>query len=313
MRRVPRRGFRGFARYAAQVRRRLVLLVSPTAGGGRAGRGEPKVRARLQQHGFEVIAVRAVDAAHAEAFARGAVARGCDAVVAVGGDGTVATALQAAAGTEVPLGIVALGTGNDAAAGLGLPVGDPWKAAEVIAAWRPRRVDAAQARTGDGRHRWFLGVLSTGFDAMVNERAAQLEHWPGRTRYLAALAAGLRTFEPLPFEVTVDDRRLLGPAMFTAIGNGVRYGGGMRVCEGAVIDDGLLTMTWIHPLPKGRFVRMFPGVYRGSHVALPDVTQHVGARFRVVCDGQVAYADGERLGPLPVDVDVRPGSLQVLS
>jgi len=182
----------------------------------------------------------------------------------------------------------------------------------VIAAWRPQPIDAASATTADGRRRLFLGVLSSGFDAMVNERSERLQFLPGRSRYLAALAAELRAFRPVHFDIDIDGTPVSGPAMFTAIGNGARYGGGMRVCEGALMDDGLLTMTWIHPLPKGQFIEAFPRVYRGTHVGLPQVEQRQGRRFVVRAAGQVAYADGERVGPLPVVVDVLPGAVSML-
>src|SRR5690606_15493079 len=100
---------------------------------------------------------------------RTALAVGADAVVALGGDGTVHLALQAVAGTGVPLGIVPCGTGNDGARSLGLPLKDPVAAIDTVLAGRTRLVDAARA--GD---RWFLTVLAAGFDAVVNERANRM-------------------------------------------------------------------------------------------------------------------------------------------
>jgi diacylglycerol kinase (ATP) len=266
----------------------------------------------LQRRNDRVLTVTATSGAHAQAMAHRLVADGVDALVVLGGDGTVGIALQAVAGSATALGIVPLGTGNDNAASLGLPVGNLRDAVAVIRDGHVRAIDAARARTADGEQRLFLGVLSSGFDAMVNERSQRLLALPGRSRYLAALAAELRSFRPVDFEIDIDGARLSGPAMFTAIGNGSRYGGGMRVCEGARMDDGLLTMTWIHPLPALRFVQAFPRVYRGTHTGLPQVSQHVGRRFVVRAPGQVAYADGERVGPLPVEVEVLPGAVRML-
>lgn len=294
------------------MRRRLAILVNPVAGGGRAVRGSAHLAEALQRAGFVVASITASDPARALDMARAAVADDVDCVVAAGGDGTLSIALQAVAGTSTPLGIAALGTANDNARGLGLPIRDARRAADVIAAWNPRAIDVGAATTSDGVHRWFLGVLSSGFDAMVNERSTGIR-WPrGNARYLVALVAELRSFKPLRFEIDVDGTVLAGDAMFAAIGNGVRYGGGMRVCEGALVDDGLLTMTWIHPIGTVRFITTFPDVFRGTHIRNDAVSQHTSRHFQVRADGQVAYADGERIGPLPVEVGVHPGGVRVL-
>jgi diacylglycerol kinase (ATP) len=101
--------------------------------------------------------------------------------------------------------------------------------------------------------------------------------------------------------------------MLAAVGNGVSYGGGMRVCEGAVIDDGLLQVTWLHESSKFHFVTTFPKVFKGTHIADPGVTQHAGRRIRIEAPGQLAYADGDRMGELPIDIEVHPGGLRVLT
>ena len=245
-------------------------------------------------------------------MARAAVADGADSLVAAGGDGTVHLAVQAVAGTSTPLGIVALGTGNDNAAGLGLPVKDVDSAAGVIAAHNARSIDVASVRTADGEQRWFLGVLSAGFDSLVTERANAMR-WPkGQVRYVRALVSELRAFRPVRFDIDVDGTHLSDEAMFASIGNGARYGGGMNVCAGALLDDGLLTMTWIHRMPRWELVRTFPKVFAGTHVSHRGVTQHAARRIRVEAAGQLAYADGERVGRLPIDVEVHPFGIDVL-
>ena len=292
--------------------RSVGILVNPDAGGGRARRAAPRLFDALVRRGFAASTITATDPAGALAMARRAVADGIDCLVAAGGDGTLSIALQAVAGTSTALGVAALGTANDSARGLGLPIKDPEAAARVIGEWAPRAVDAGLATTADGTQRWFLGVLSSGFDAMVNERSTRIA-WPrGQARYLVALAAELRSFKPTRFDIDIDGTSLSGDTMFTAIGNGSRYGGGMRVCEGARLDDGMLTMTWVHRTGTREFIAAFPSVYRGTHLHRRSVTQHLGERFRVTAAGQVAYADGERIGPLPVDVEVRPGAVRML-
>ena len=264
------------------------------------------VVARLRAGGIDVEEVVGADAADAEARARAAVASGVDALVALGGDGMVHLAIQALAGTPTPLGIIPAGTGNDFAHELSLS-DDPLAAADVVVAGKTRVVDAVQV--GD---RWFGDVLGSGFDSMVNERANRMS-WPrGKSRYNLAILAELRVFKPLPFVLTLDGERWETEAMLVAVGNGTAYGAGMHVCPDAVIDDGLLDVTVLGPVGKARFIRMFPKVYKGTHVLLPEVTTRRAKVVRIESPGVVAYADGERLAPLPVTCTCVPGALTVL-
>ncbi len=292
--------------------RTVAVLVNPESGKGRGGRTAPELTAALRAHGVEAAVLVGTGPEQALAMARAAVADGVDALIAAGGDGTVNLALQAVADTGTPLGIVAVGTGNDNARLLGLPIKDVAAAVQVIAADRVRAIDVGHVACDSGESMYFLGVLSSGFDSVVNERANAMT-WPtGEARYVVALVAEIGPFEPVEFRVTVDGVEMVDKSMLAAVGNGVSYGGGMRVCEGALPDDGLLTMTWLHEVSKLEFFRTFPKVYRGTHLSHPSITQHHGRHIRLVAEGQVAYADGERVGPLPIDVNVHPGRLRVL-
>lgn len=287
-------------------------MVNPESGKGRGGSAAPRLATALRARGIQTAMLIGTDAEHGLALARQAVADGVDALVAAGGDGTVNLALQAVAGTTTPLAIAALGTGNDNAMLLGLPIKDPNASAEVIANGTVRSIDVASVTAADGTGRWFLGVLSSGFDSLVTERANQMK-WPkGEARYLVAVLGELRTFKPVRFSVDVDGQQFSDEGMLAAIGNGVSYGGGMNVCAGAKVDDGLLTMTWLHRVSTLDFLRTFPKVFKGTHLLHPEVTQHHGKRIRLDAPGQLAYADGERIGELPIDVEVHPGALRVL-
>ena len=286
--------------------------MNPEAGRGRGRSQGPNLVAALRSRGIETAVLVGTGPLEALSMARAAVEDGADCLVAAGGDGTVHLALQAVAGTATPLGVVALGTGNDNATGLGLPVKRVQAAADIIASGNVRAVDVASVRTNEGEYRWFLGVLSAGFDSLVTERANAMT-WPrGQARYVRALVSELRAFTPVRFEVQIDGVEMSDDAMFASIGNGVSYGGGMKVCVGARLDDGLLTMTWIHRMPRWELVRTFPKVFSGTHIHHPGVSQHAGRHIRVTAPNQLAYADGERVGALPIDVEVHPLGVRVL-
>lgn len=291
--------------------RTVALLVNPTAGRGRGEAAGRDAAARLMAAGITVERLVGNDVPNALQLGRESVARGIDALVAVGGDGMMHLALQCVAGTDVPLGLVPSGTGNDFARLLGIPVTDTVAAADIVAEGVERRVDAARL-TWDGGGAWFAGVMSSGFDSAVNERANRMS-WPkGKSRYNVAIVAELGVFKALPFTVTVDGRSIETEAMLVAVGNGVSYGGGMKVCPGARVDDGLLHITVLGRVSKPEFLRVFPRVYKGTHVDHPAVDVLVGREIRLSAPGAISYADGERIAPLPITATCVPGALHVL-
>jgi diacylglycerol kinase (ATP) len=239
---------------------------------------------------------------------RDRVAAGVDGVVAMGGDGLVNIALQVVGGTDVPLGVIPAGSGNDIARSLGLDPGDALAATDLVVLGHTRPVDLARANG-----RWFAGVLGSGFDSMVNERANRMS-WPnGRSRYNLAILAELRTFRPVPYVLELDGERWETDAMLVAVGNGSSYGGGMLVCPGARMDDGLLDLTVLGPISKPEFVRVFPTVYKGTHVHHPAVTVHRARSVTLTSPGTTAYADGERVSVLPVTCDAVPAAVRVFT
>ncbi|MFI7442594.1 diacylglycerol/lipid kinase family protein [Nonomuraea indica] len=290
----------------------LVLLVNPAARGGRSLRLLEPVARRLRAGGAEVSVIAGRDAADALERACAAVAERPDALVAFGGDGLVHLAVQAVAGTDVPLGIIPAGTGNDIAAALGLPRGDLMAAARTVLRMRSRPVDAAAVSAG-GVEELFAGVVCCGFDSRVNERANRLTWPPGRARYLVAVAEELRGFRPIPFRITLDGVTSEREAMLVAVANTRSYGAGMRVCPQARPDDGLLDVMVLDAVGTGEFLRVFPRVYRGTHVTHPAVSITRVRSVLLEAPDVVAYADGERVGPGPVACAVRPGVLRVLA
>ena len=285
----------------------IALVVNPTSGKGRGAGVRSVVEERLRRGGASVRTVVGVDGDHARDLTHAAVTEGVDAVVALGGDGMVHLALQAVAGTTTPLGIVPAGTGNDLATCLGIP-SDPTAAAELVLAGSRRRIDAA--RVAD---RWFGCVLGAGFDSAVNERANTLR-WPrGPRRYDVAIAVELPRFKALPFTLTLDGEEWRTDAMLVAVGNAQSYGAGIRVTPDAVLDDGLLDVCVLGPVGKVEFVRTLPKARTGEHVHHPAVTVRRARTVTVDSPGVVAYADGERMGLLPLTCECVPGAVEVFA
>jgi diacylglycerol kinase (ATP) len=295
--------------------RTVVVAVNPMASFGHRREVGPLVVERLRAAGHTVVAVDEANIELLRREAARAVEAGADALVVVGGDGMANLGINIVAQTALPLGIVPSGTGNDLADGLGIPVGDTDAAiAHLLRALErePRAIDAGLVRHG-GLTTWFGGVLSAGFDATVNERANHMTRPRGRSRYIVALLRELATLSPRPYRIVVDGEAIETEAMLVSVANNRSLGGGMRIVPHAALDDGRLDLFIVRRMSRLRFLRLFPTVFRGEHADLPEVSFHALTAVRIDADDVIAYADGERIGPLPVEVSVVPGALRVLA
>ncbi|MBW4043054.1 MAG: diacylglycerol kinase family lipid kinase [Acidobacteria bacterium] len=298
---------------------RLLVAVNAAAGGGRGAAIGARATAALRDAGHQVRQVQPKDGRAMESVLRDAAAgNATDAVVVIGGDGTLHCAVNALARTRVAIGIIATGTGNDVARCLGLPRGDPDAAiAHLVRALATepmtvREIDAVRVSTG----RWFVGMLSAGFDAAVNERANRMTRLSGTPRYIAAVLLELARLHSRRYRVTIDRDTRHVDAVLVTVGNTASIGGGMRLAPDAVVDDGLLDVLIATPLSRVELLRIFPRVFRGTHVNDEHVTIERGRVITIDVDDRgpipMTYADGERFGPLPVTLEVVPGALRVL-
>ena len=224
-------------------------------------------------------------------------------LLSVGGDGLFHLLLQFAIEFRVPLAIAPGGTGNDFYRSLG------WFDHELddylshLTTTKPTAIDLGVV---DGEY--FGAVLSSGFDSVVNERANTMK-WPkGPAKYNLAIALELPKFRAMEFKIFADEKVLEVEAMLIAIGNGNSYGGGMKVCPDADFYDGLLDIMILHPITKLEFLKVFPTVYKGTHIEHPQVEIIRAKKIRIESKA-VAYADGERIGQLPVQVESLPQTL----
>jgi diacylglycerol kinase (ATP) len=292
---------------------RALLVHNPTAGGGRAGGLLPAVTGRLQAAGVEVDQHATGSLEDARLAARQA-ASSVEAVVAVGGDGTVgacaAGLADAGSSARAALGVIPAGGGNDAARTLGLPSGDPLAAAALLP--RLRRRPADLARVGE---RGYLAVAGAGFDSEVNRIANQRLAWAGvRLRYAGAALAQLVVGRPAGFRLRLDGEQRELRAWLVAVANCPSYGGGMRIAPAASLDDGRLDVVVIGAVGKLTCVDLLRKVFSGRHVEHPAVSVHHAERVELDGDRALAvYADGEPAGFLPATFAVQPAAITVLA
>lgn len=316
---------------------RVGLVINGSAGKGRAGKVAHEVREGLAAAGLDALDLSGPDLAGATSRARAGLARGLDALVVVGGDGMVHLGVNVVAGTGVPLGIVAVGSGNDVARDLALPVHDVGASVALIrdalgaagtagqgtdGPYRPwvRALDAvAVSRPGGPTEHWYMAVLSCGIDAAVNDRANRLS-WPaGAGRYVRALVSEVSAFKPFGYRLTMDGRVWEGAGTLVAVANTRSFGGGMHIAPDAEPDDGLLDVVIADGLSRSALLRVFPRLYRGTHASHPAVQVRRARSVLIeplISHGAmppVAFADGERLDALPLQCDLHPGAVRVLA
>jgi diacylglycerol kinase (ATP) len=291
---------------------RVTVLTNPASGHGTAPHAAERAIAQLHQRGVDVVAIAGSDADHARRLVEGALERGMDALVVVGGDGIISLALQVLAQTDIPLGIIPAGTGNDHAREFGIPTRDPEAAADVIVDGDAQTIDLGRIKGADGTDKWFGTVMAAGFDSLVTDRTNRMR-WPhGRMRYNVAMLAELSQLRLLPFRLTFDGREVQTELTLAAFGNTRSYGGGMLICPDADPTDGLLDATLVQSASRTKLIRLFPTVFKGTHVNLDAVRTERAKVITVDSPGINAYADGEFVCPLPVEVSAVPGALRIL-
>lgn len=302
---------------AGQLRRheigKVTALTNPLSGHGAAVKAAHGAIARLKHRGVDVVETVGGDAHDARHLLAAAVAKGTDAVMVTGGDGVVSNALQVLAGTDIPLGIIPAGTGNDHAREFGLPTKNPKAAADIVVDGWTETIDLGRIQDDNGIEKWFGTVAATGFDSLVNDRANRMR-WPhGRMRYYIAMLAELSRLRPLPFRLVLDGtEEIVADLTLADFGNTRSYGGGLLICPNADHSDGLLDITMAQSDSRTKLLRLFPTIFKGAHVELDEVSTTRAKTVHVECPGINVYADGDFACPLPAEISAVPAALQVL-
>lgn len=276
---------------------KLLLIVNPSAGGGRARRALASVQEALTARGLEHRTEETRSLDHAGELAREATAAG-EAAVAFGGDGLVGAVAGSLSECGGLLGVLPGGRGNDFARMLGIPL-RPVAACDVLAGGRVEPVDL-----GDVNGRRYVGIASCGFDSDANRIANEARLVPGSLVYAYGLVRALASWKPATFTVTVDGdaaRTFYGYSVAAA--NSKFFGGGMMLAPEASLQDGALELVIITHVPRLRFLLLAPSVFRGAHVRQPNVEVIRCAEARISASRPFAmYADGDPIAELPVRV-----------
>lgn len=291
------------------------LAVHPDSGNGAAARVAGSVAARLREavDRLDLHVARTIE--QSRELMRRSRDDGLDALLVLGGDGAVHQAVQFCAGSDIALGVLPCGTGNDLARALGVPQ-RPLDAADAVAAalqaGTSRAIDLGRVEDAEGGQCWFGTVLCAGFDAKVNARANALTRPSGPRRYDVAIVTELAALRPRPLLVRTETDAVELEATLVAVGNTPFYGGGVPICPDAVYDDGCFDVTVVGSAARRDLLRILPRLRTGEHTGHPAVRTLRARSVTLERNDWPVYADGEPLGALPATVTCAPGALQVL-
>ena len=252
-----------------------------------------------------------------------------DAVLVLGGDGTIHRHLAALSACQVPVLMVPRGSGNDFARALGLLGGR-----RAPLAWanfhtgisNVRSIDVGLITSLDGERKQthFCCVGGAGLDAEANRRANALPRFlRGRGGYVLSVVRAMAAYQPQRITVFAAPsdaqqsaplaERFSEPTMFVAFANAPSYGGGMRIAPQAQLHDGKLDVCCVRQTARLRLLKSFPRVFSGRHLEMPEVEYFQTARLRLETETPLdVYADGEYVCRTPVEVSVVPKALRVI-
>ena len=295
----------------------IVVFINPSAGAGRARNSLPRIQRVFESSSIPAEFVMTHSAEELESRVPEAILRGKNLLITAGGDGTFQALANAAFGADALLGIIPVGGGNDFATALGMP-GDPVKATEALLAGQARLVDLVRVRTGDGRTRLYAGGGGVGLDAeAVRYASGAYRQLPGRIRYIASALTALARFDSLGVRIDFPGSNLPSSetqVLLAAALNSPTYGAGLRLAPDAKIDDGSLEVVMIEKLNKFEVLTLLPRLMGSGELRTPRVKRWRARGVRFTTQQPCMFhGDGEILGPTPVEIEVVPRAVRVLT
>jgi len=287
---------------------KLTILLNPAAGRRKARRGFDEALEVLRRAGVKPEVRESRNPQHLIELAQRAAEEKPDAVVSAGGDGTHHYVINGLKGSDVPLGILPLGSGNDFAQGLGIPL-RARASAETLIHGAARPIDLA--RVGSTVYGCIAGV---GFDSVVTRFANEHVRWVrGAPAYAWAILRCLKFYRSHPLEIRSNGRNFSGDVIFATVGNNVSYGGGVKMAPHARLDDGLLDICIVPAMSKLELLRWVPSAYRGQHLAHPRIEYFQASAVTLTSPSRLElFGDGEFIQALPATIEVVPRALRVI-
>jgi diacylglycerol kinase (ATP) len=287
------------------------VIINPIAG---LAENTEELRRKFDRLAPSEVHITSSEAGAAEKCARQAVMRGHELIVAAGGDGTLNEVINGIADrtSDVRVGLVTLGTGNDFARSISLPekVDD---CIDVIAAGNVKRIDLV--RVNSDRVRYFVNVSAGGFSGIVDEKLTpEIKQTWGPLAYLRCAAAALPQLRAYKTTIVFDGAETNSMNLYNVIiGNGRYVAGGIPVAPEAVLDDGMLDIILIPEKPAGELAILIAQILLGKHLASETIIYRRAAKVAVSSTpGMWFNVDGELVGNDPAVFEVMPRAIQFI-
>ena len=283
----------------------------------------PTLERLLRASGLDFELLQSERPWHTADLAERAAREGCDAVIIAGGDGTANEAInglmraQGDGYNQTALGVLSIGTGNDFAAGIGVPV-NLSKAIEAIKDNKRRPVDIGLMKGCDFPDgRYFGNCVGIGFDAAGTIQSRKITWAGGMLAYLIAVVQTIFWYYKAPtLQIEVDDEIITQPSLMVSIMNGQRIGGGFWVAPEAIPDDGVFDLCIAEEVSRARMFTFIPHFIKGTQTTQPEIKMRRSKKAKVtaVKGSMPVHMDGEIIGEncQELTVEILPGQLEII-
>ncbi|KMT20417.1 hypothetical protein BVRB_1g004120 [Beta vulgaris subsp. vulgaris] len=311
----------------------LVFVVNPRGANGRTGKEWkkllPYLRSRLSSD-CNICESFTSGPSHATDMTREAIREGADAVIAVGGDGTLHEVVNGffwqgksvssqgeKSAHATALGLIPLGTGSDFSRTFGW-TNDPYEAVERIAKGMRSRVDVGVITAEDKEHHYFINVADIHLSAKAGFYAARYKTL-GKLCYVIGALQAFMGHNNVDLRVKIDDGDWMEYSQVTAlcIGNAKYFGGGMKITPNANPSSGNLEVVVLQDFKWYDFIFKLHKLYNGTHLSVKNVSSRSVHSIEVeqMDDSGTIYiqSDGEHLGFLPRKLSIIPGAIEMLT
>lgn len=282
--------------------RSIAVIVNPAAGKGRAKRHAEQVQAAMPF--AEILFTERPG--HATEIAKEAAERGVEIAAALGGDGTVRETAAGLFGSETALGVLPLGSGNDFARALNIPL-QLDKALDALLNAEFRQVDVGEDADG-----LFVCMSGVGFASEVTRNAANARLFRGPAAYAYGVVKALLQMRPVPMRLHLDGETREMEALFVLAQNIPYCGGGQLMAPDALMDDGKLDAVVVEPVGRLELLRIFPRVYSGRHIEHPACHVFRSSAVRIESERPLLkLLDGDLTGDAPLESRIHSRALRV--
>ncbi len=290
--------------------RQYKIVVNPAAGRGAAVKRLPELEHYLQKNNlnYDIVYTRSpMDAAE---IADWNAHHNSDVIVAFGGDGTINEVVNGLIDTDVALGIIPCGTGNDYAREIQIPTHIP-KAVEILLRHHIEVLDV-----GEYQGRFFANAIGFGFDAKVNEVAQRTKLLKGTAVYISSIIQSLLEYKAIDMEVQMNGTSLQKKTYLVSAGTGTSVAGGVKLTPTAKLNDALFDICHVEDVNVGTIIRHVPKLFNGKIGQVKQVTLKKSSYLHIETDTCLpVHMDGEILisDTTSYTVNIRPTAVRVIT